>query len=83
MKALTIEQLRAYTPSVFASQAWAGASDRYTFIPTIDVVEALIQEGFTPVSAQQSRTRIEGKGDFTKHMLRFQRTQDIEAMRDL
>lgn len=83
MKALTIEQLQRATPSVFATQAWTGTSDRYTFIPTIEVVEALIEEGFTPVSAQQSRTRIEGKGDFTKHMLRFQRTQDVEAMRDL
>src|SRR5262249_45745551 len=33
--------------------------------------EGLMQQGFLPVRAQQSRTRIAGKGDFTKHLLRF------------
>jgi hypothetical protein len=66
-----------YAPSIFAASAWNGVSDRYSFIPTIEVVEALRREGFMPVKAQQSACRIEGKESFTKHMIRFQRVQDM------
>ena len=64
-------QLMHYAPSIFASQPWENMSARYTFIPTIAVVEQMRREGFVPVSATQSRTRIEGKGAFTKHQIRF------------
>jgi len=71
MQALTLEQVRRAAPSVFAEMPWAGTSAKYRFFPTVHVVEGLMQQGFLPVRAQQSRTRIEGKGDFTKHLLRF------------
>jgi Domain of unknown function (DUF932) len=68
---MTADQLRTVAPSIFATQPWHGMSDRYAFIPTVDVVNKLQAEGFVPVSAVQSRTRIAGKGDFTKHQIRF------------
>jgi hypothetical protein len=40
------------------------------------VIEAMIKAGFQPFSAVQSRTRTEGKSEFTKHMIRF-RHQDV------
>lgn len=75
--ALSNEQLARVAPSILAQQAWDGVSDRYTFIPTIDIVEALRAEGFLPVFANQSVTRVEGKRAFAKHVLRFQRAQDM------
>jgi len=69
--AMTNDQLRAAAPSIFAAQPWHAMSDRYTFIPTSAVVDRMRAEGFQPVAATQSRTRIEGKGDFTKHVIRF------------
>ncbi len=69
--ALSNDQLQKYAPSIFAAEPWHAMSDRYAFIPTIQVVEKLRAEGFVPVSAVQSRTRIAGKGAFTKHELRF------------
>src|SRR5438128_2569856 len=71
MRTLSLDQIRTVAPSVFAAQPWHGTSDRYRFFPTVHVVEGLMQQGFLPVRAQQSRTRIEGKDDFTKHLLRF------------
>lgn len=68
---LSNDELRAYAPSVFATEPWQGMSSRYTFIPTIQIVEQMRNEGFLPVKAVQSRTRIAGKGDFTKHQIRF------------
>lgn len=77
--ALSNDQIRAIAPSVFAAQPWQNMSDRYTFIPTIQVVEQMRREGFVPVNAVQSRTRIEGKGAFTKHQIRFRDIRNGEA----
>jgi hypothetical protein len=71
MRTLSLEQIRTVAPSVFAERPWDTMSAKYRFFPTVHVVEGLMQQGFLPVRAQQSRTRIEGKGDFTKHLLRF------------
>jgi hypothetical protein len=68
---LTNEQLQRLTPSVFALEPWQEQSEKYRFIPTINVINALRDSGFYPVRAQQSQSRIPGKAEFTKHMLRF------------
>lgn len=76
--ALSNDELFKKAPSIFAAEPWGEVSDKYAFIPTIQVVEKMRQEGFFPVRAEQSRSRIEGKGDFTKHMIRFRRAQDLD-----
>lgn len=58
-------------PSVFAENAWHETSERYKFIPTIQVINSLRDNGFNVVSDGQSRTRIEGKENFTKHIIRL------------
>jgi len=69
---LSSEEIQAAAPSAFAGQAHESRSDRYTFIPTSSVIDGLRGEGFVPTMAAQSRTRVEGKQYFTKHMIRFQ-----------
>ena len=83
--ALTNEQLQRYAPSVFAREPWQGMSSKYTFIPTIKIVDKMRTEGFQPVAVSQSHTRIPGKQDFTKHMIRFQdrRQSNAPAIRQL
>lgn len=76
-RALSMDDLRAIAPSIFAKKPFEGVSERYTFIPTYKVVERMIKEGFTPVMAGQSMFRIEGKGEYAKHIVRFQRSVDI------
>lgn len=76
-RVLSLEQMYKASPSVFASKPWHKKSDKYRFIPTINVVERMIEEGFVPVRASQSRTRIEGKENFTKHMVRFRSLSHI------
>jgi hypothetical protein len=68
---LSNEQIKAIAPSVFATEPWHKMSAKYTFIPTIQVVDQMRREGFQPVAVTQSRSRIEGKGEFTKHQIRF------------
>lgn len=68
---LTIEALRHYAPSAFATKAHESRSERYAYIPTSEIITALMREGFMAFKATQSRSRIAGKSEFTKHLLRF------------
>lgn len=76
-KALTLEQVEKVAPSIFASQPWEGVSERYTFIPTIKVVESLMSEGWQIMQASQNRTRIAEKKFFTKHLVRLRREGEL------
>lgn len=82
MKALTAlsdDQLRYKAPSIFATEPWSEVSSAYRFIPTAAVVQKLREEGFMPVRAEQSKTRIAGKGEFTKHMIRFREAKHLTS----
>jgi hypothetical protein len=74
---LTHDTMRRYAPSIFAEAAHASRSERYGYIPTISVVEALEQEGFSPFMVGQCRTRDEGQREYTKHMIRFRHANEI------
>lgn len=69
--ALSDEQIRQRAPSVFAAEAHESRGEKYGFIPTINVLDGLRREGFEVFNAQQTRTRVEGKRAFTKHLLRL------------
>lgn len=68
---LNNEELAIAAPSAFASEPWHGQSSRYAFIPTSRVIDGMREAGFQPYSAIQSRTRVPGKADYTKHLIRF------------
>jgi len=65
------DQLHRLAPSVFAEHKHESRADSYKFIPTINIVEALRNEGFLPVFATESRVRDVTKKGFAKHLLRF------------
>jgi hypothetical protein len=73
---LTEDQMRAAAPSVFAESKHASRSERYTYIPTIEVLRGLRKEGFEPFMVAQGASRIEGKAAFTKHMIRMRHARD-------
>jgi len=77
--ALTLDAVRAIAPSAFATTAHESRSDRYTYIPTSTVIEAMMREGFQPFKAAQGNSRIEGKREYTKHMIRFRHQSAIEV----
>lgn len=76
---LSEDQIRQFAPSIFAEGKHESRSERYTYIPTIEVVQGLMKEGFQPFMVAQSRSRIEGKADFTKHMLRLRHASQINS----
>lgn len=75
--ALTDDQLRKSVPSIFATEAHVSRSERFATVPTITVLDGLRAEGFAPFFAIQARTRVAGKAEYTKHMLRL-RHRSIE-----
>ena len=68
---LSNDEIRAAVPSIFATEAHESRSDRFIPVPTVHVMDALRSEGFRPVFAQQAKTRVPGKAEFTRHMLRM------------
>lgn len=68
---LTNSELAAVVPSLFATEAHESRSTRFVPIPTVHVLDALRAADFSPVYAQQARTRIEGKQNYTRHMIRL------------
>ncbi|EDU8782158.1 DUF945 domain-containing protein [Salmonella enterica subsp. enterica] len=74
---LTHEELMQYTPSVFGEDKHTSRSEKYSYIPTITLLENLRREGFEPFFACQSRVRDPGKREHTKHLLRLRRAGQI------
>ena len=49
---LTNDQLFRLAPSIFAVEKHVSRSARYTYIPTIEVIDGLRKEGFMPCIIQ-------------------------------
>jgi len=86
--ALSDDQLRRMAPSIFATEPWNQVSENYKFIPTSGIIAKMREEGFVPVAANQSASRIDGKSEFTKHLIRFQRAEylgrtDLEVVPEI
>ncbi len=77
--ALSEDQMRSAAPSIFAAAKHASRSDRYTYIPTIDVLRGLRKEGFEPFMVAQGKSRIEGKTEYTKHMIRMRHACQVDT----
>lgn len=75
------DQLRKLVPSAFATQAHESRSARYSYIPTAEVIDGLRANGFVPVSAKQGNSRVSGKEDFTKHLIRFRYSGEVAEIR--
>lgn len=77
--ALDEDQMRAVAPSIFAESKHVSRSERYTYIPTIEVLRGMRSEGFEPFMVAQGKSRTPGKEDYTKHLIRLRHVRDSEA----
>jgi hypothetical protein len=80
-RALTEDEMRKLAPSIFAVDAHHSRSDRFAPIPTIAVLQGLQREGFFPVGAKQCIARTDDRKDYTKHLIRLRRFDNVEAYR--
>src|SRR5271154_5459487 len=70
-RTLSIDDLRSRTPAVFAGNASARTRPTYRFINTEDVLHALLEAGFQPSAAQQTRSRRGSDSPYARHMIRL------------
>ncbi|WP_286240948.1 DUF932 domain-containing protein [Neptuniibacter halophilus] len=76
MHILSENQLYRNAPAIFADTPDSQVSDRYGFVPTIEVVKSLQQEGWYPVRAQQTMSRLPERRSVARHMVRFRQDPD-------
>lgn len=77
--ALEEAQIAQAVPSIFAGDKHGSRSERYTYIPTIEVLRGLMKEGFRVAEVRQGGSRDEEKRGFTKHMIRMRHAGDSLA----
>ena len=77
---LSLAEIASAAPSAMAVSSHSSRSDRYTYIPTSEVITGMAQAGFLPFPATQSRCRDAERQDFTKHMIRFRQMSDIQRV---
>jgi hypothetical protein len=76
-EALSNEQLEKLAPSLFADEPYFEASEKYHFISTIDVIEAIREHSWYPVGVSEASVRDEKKDGFQKHCVRFRHLDDL------
>lgn len=70
-RTLSIDELRSRTPAVFAGNASSRTKSTYRFINTAQVLRALLEAGFRPSAAQQTRSRQGSDPTYARHMIRL------------
>lgn len=80
---LSNEQIARYAPSVLAQEAHESRGERYTFIPTIEVLDGLRREGFQPFEVRQTRVRDQSKREHTKHLVRLRHESSITSVEEV
>ncbi len=66
------QEILKIAPSIGATRPCENVSHKYTFIPTIEVVDILRKEGWKPVMVTEAAFRNPENQGFQKHMIRFQ-----------
>ena len=70
-RTLSVDELRNRTPAAFAGNASTRTTATYRFISTAEVLNALLDAGFQPAAAQQTRTRQGSDPTYARHMIRL------------
>lgn len=68
---LTLDDIRRVAPAAFATHPSEKTSNKYTYIPTSEIITGMEKAGFLPFEARQTKARDFTKTPFTKHMIRF------------
>lgn len=79
--ALSERDLRQIAPSIFTVEKREGLSDRYQFIPTYELVQEMIAQGWQPMKVQEQRVNSNNlnRQGYQKHLIRF-RNLDVNGL---
>ncbi len=71
LDAISDKQLKDFAPTIFAKGGMPGVSDKYGFVNTKAIIDAMRDSKFEIVEVRQSQRRDLDRMPFTKHMLKF------------
>ncbi|NOQ30492.1 MAG: DUF932 domain-containing protein [Helicobacteraceae bacterium] len=74
---LTNEQLKQQAPALFTEEPHSDVSEKYHFIPTINVVDEIKANNWYPVSVSEASVRDEDKNGYQQHLVRFRHFDDL------
>lgn len=80
-RGLSLDDVRARAPAVFAPAPHERMSSKYTFIPTERVLSGLMQAGFVPVEARQTHSR-RASPLHARHIVRLRRRFETVQLKD-
>ena len=78
---LSYQEIQEIAPSIFTTEPSEKVSDKYSFIPTVQVLEDMNKLGWKPYQASQRKSRTTKDSMFTKHLIRF-RNKSITQLGD-
>ena len=74
---LTDPELFDRAPTLFTEEPHHEVSDQYHFIPTIDVIHAIKEHNWYPVTVQEANVRDVDKEGYQRHLVRFRHFDDL------
>ena len=74
---LTDQELLAQAPTLFTKEPHFEVSDKYHFIPTIDVINEIKTHNWHPMSVQEASVKEVSKNGYQKHLVRFRHFDDL------
>jgi len=74
---LTDSELYKIAPTLFTKEPHHEVSDKYHFIPTIEVINEIKQHSWYPVKVQEANVRDQDKDGYQRHLVRFRHFDDL------
>ncbi len=82
-KPLDNATLAYYAPAVAATAPAGNVSNRYGFLNTLGMVDAIRDTGWLPVAVDTPSARTEQGREFGKHVIRFRRHADLHGVQGI
>jgi uncharacterized protein DUF932 len=76
-ESLSLDEMRARFPTIFAQSPHESRSDRYVFLSTERMVRRLVEREFVPVEVRLANSRDPSRLGFQKHSIRFRHLSDL------
>ena len=75
---LALAAIQAVAPAVFANEPHSSRGPRYLYVPTIDPLQKMLDNGWGVWEVRQQRSRDAERDPYTKHMLRLRKLSDFD-----
>ena len=72
LQSISLDRAKELAPAIFATEPAPYLTKRYNFVPTIDIIEKMDQNGWVLTSAKQSKSKSDNENRYGTHIVQFQ-----------